>query len=107
MFFFFNLFQSVIEGFCRIRANNERAASKRIEKFRNSLPVFRSNEECVADINALKTIVVCNQNMDEIKEKLVATLEYRLNMIDQNVELDLLETFPYFFTDPSLVILRN
>lgn len=95
----------MIKGFCNIRACNDRAASKRKQNNNeNDLPekIARTDEECKADVEILKTLLVRPENMAEIKEKLVATMESRMKMID-TVELDLLEKFPYFFTDPTLV----
>lgn len=63
----------------------------------------RTDEENKNDVETLKTIKVCEENMNEIKTKLTATMDYRLRMINV-CEVDLRETFPYFFTDPTLVI---
>lgn len=95
---------------------NERAASKRAAKenridetLNNSSKRTRksggprTDEQNKCDVDMLKTITVCDKNMEEIKKKLIATMTYRLRMLDVN-EIDLLETFPFFFTDPSLVI---
>lgn len=62
----------------------------------------RTDEECRLDVELLKTLVLNPENMDTIKKKLVATMDFRLKMVDK-VELDLLETFPYFFAYPELV----
>lgn len=55
-----------------------------------------------ADIEILKTLRVCDENMAEIEMKLVNTMEYRIKMLE-TLEVDLLETLPYFFTNPELV----
>lgn len=92
---------------------NERAAAKRapaVNQGTTAEPEDELNssgeqteEENKRDIEILKTLTVSDANMDQIKEKLVATMSYRLEMMNVN-EIDLLENFPYFFTDPSLVI---
>lgn len=96
---------------------NERAANKRSAKRKATNDADTNNspnrsretgpppteEEMKRDIEILKTLTVSEANLNEIKEKLIATMTYRNEMMDVN-ELDLLENFPYFFTDPSLVI---
>lgn len=62
----------------------------------------RTDNKCLIDVELLKTFVVNPKNMDTTKEKLAATMDFRLKMIDK-VELDLLETFPYFFACPEWV----
>lgn len=102
----FKLFQSVIRGFCRIRANNEKAASKRKQTAKTSqdpVLITLTDAECEAVVNELKTIMVSAENISEIEEKLVLTLAYRQKMINEQMDLDLLATFPYFFSDPQLV----
>lgn len=54
------------------------------------------------DVESLKAIMVNAENMAEIKNKLKFTLSYRLEMM-KAPELDVKESFPYFFTDPALV----
>lgn len=50
----------------------------------------------------LRSTIVTDDTMNLIKDKLRMTAEYRLQLLeDQN--LDLLENFPYFFTNPELV----
>lgn len=51
----------------------------------------------------LKTIDVSKTELAEIKIMLKSTFQYRQNMIKNNENLDLLENFPYFFTNPELV----
>lgn len=58
---------------------------------------------CEEDVELLKITVVNEQNMDAIKFKLAATSEYRRQMIRDNHSIDLLEKFPYFFTNHKLV----
>lgn len=54
------------------------------------------------DIEILKSTVVSASNLDLIKTKLVSSTRYRLKMLE-NKSIDLLENFPYFFTNPELV----
>lgn len=51
----------------------------------------------------LKTIDVSRTELDDIKVMLKSTFECRQNMIKNDENLDLLESFPYFFTNPELV----
>lgn len=54
------------------------------------------------DIEFLKSAVVNEENMAEIKRRLKNTTKYRHEMM-KTPEMDFLENFPYFFTDPKLV----
>lgn len=57
-------------------------------------------------VRFLKRVVVNNENIEIIKEKMVQTLEYRNKMIkDRN--LDFRVEFPYFFSNPELVSAIN
>lgn len=96
----------MIKAYCGIRLLNGRAAEKKIQKRKHeSISTTNpkiSDEEAKADIDFLKTILVNEENIGLIKEKLIATKSYRLKMMEE-LEIDLLEMFPYFFTNPSLV----
>lgn len=50
----------------------------------------------------LKITVVTEESKPLMTEKLIKTQKYRLNML-KNSELDLLENFPFFFSNPDLV----
>lgn len=54
------------------------------------------------DIDYLKNTVVNSSNLNSIKEKLISTKDLRMKMLT-NKELDLMITFPYFFTHSELV----
>lgn len=54
------------------------------------------------DLFLLKSTVVTEKNMSLLKEVLVKTQKYRMNML-KDTELDLLENFPCFFSNPELV----
>lgn len=80
--------------------------STRESKNRNSTnPRINTDEQChISDEEAvllLKTIVV-NDTIESIKQKLKQTRKYRHKLL-LNKELNLKETFPYFFTYPQLV----
>lgn len=64
--------------------------------------VVEETERQKHDIEFLKITIVNDTNLAIIKEKLKSTMSYRLEMM-KTLELDVLETFPYFFTHPSLV----
>lgn len=97
----------MIKAYCGIRLLNGRAAEKKFHKRKHeSIPkddIIVSDEGAKADIELLKTILVNEVNMGLIKEKLIATKSYRLKMMEE-LDIDLLEMFPYFFTNPSLVM---
>lgn len=50
----------------------------------------------------LKSTLVNNENMETIKHRLKLTLQYRLSLLRQ-IEINLLECFPYFFVSAELV----
>lgn len=58
------------------------------------------------EVDLLKEIIVNPQNMDVIKEKLRLTVKYRSEMV-KNKSTDLLQCFPYFFTNAELVSISN
>lgn len=51
----------------------------------------------------LKTLNISNADMTEVKKMLKKTFEHRQHVIKDNENLDLLENFPYFFTNCDLV----
>lgn len=54
------------------------------------------------EIFQMKSMIVNEQNIPLIKEGLVKTMQHRLDMM-QDRKIDLLENFPYFFSNPELV----
>lgn len=60
------------------------------------------NVNCNLDF--FKSVVVTNENMNTIKQKLMSTAKARAKMI-KDAKFDYLENYPIFFTHPSLVIL--
>lgn len=108
-------FQDIIRGFLDSKLRNGRVADKKrnCNSSVNDNRQVGENGECrVAtlvtpdqqqrDVEYLKATLVNDENMTVIKQKLRSTSSYRLKMMD-TLELDLLETFPYFFTHSSLV----
>lgn len=61
-----------------------------------------NNAEDVNEFELLKSTLVNNENMALIKVKLKLTLPYRLSLLRQ-IEINLLESFPYFFVSAELV----
>lgn len=59
-------------------------------------------EDIEADFDFLKAVVVTDENMELIKGKLMSTVAYRSELSDDK-NIDYLEQFPYFFTNPELV----
>lgn len=92
-----------------MKKKNARTADK---KRKMSISNSIVNEESVlnvidtadveSDVQFLKFAVVDKTIPPEFEAKLQATLSYRWEMM-KTPELDLKETFPYFFTSPSLV----
>lgn len=55
------------------------------------------------DLQFLKSVVVSNDNMDLIRQKLQSTVLIRSEKMKES-KLDFLEQYPIFFTHPTLVI---
>lgn len=62
-----------------------------------------SEEEAEELVSNLKFLVVNDDNIDTIKKGLLKTLQYRSKLLTE-MKLNLREYFPYFFTNPNLVI---
>lgn len=78
--------------------------STRESKNRNSTnPRINADGQChLSDNEAvliLKSIVVNNDTIESIKQNVKQTRKYRYKLL-LNKELNLKETFPYFFTHP-------
>lgn len=84
-------FNESIQSNCDIANNSE-----------SLVDMIDVTEDQKKDVELLKATLVNDENMTKIKEKLLSTLSYRLAMME-TPELDLLETFPYFFTHSTLV----
>lgn len=108
-------FQNIVRGYLDTKMRNARIAERKRQ--RNSsigglnnvtcenVSVFESSatdESGKNDVDFLKTVLVNEANMHVIKSKLQSTLSIRFEMM-KTAELDLKETFPYFFTHSQLV----
>lgn len=60
-------------------------------------------DQTQADLNFFKSVVVGEENMEEIKLKLRSTVEARTKLMN-DAKKDFLEQYPMFFTHPTLVI---
>lgn len=70
----------------------------------NKIPSLEDTEELARiDIEYLKSITVNKGNIEIIKDKLISSAENRMKMLEDQ-QIDLRVEFPYFFTDPDLVI---
>lgn len=75
-----------------------------VDEATNGIEEININPE--DDVALLKHTLVNNDNMDLIKEKIGSTAKFRKNMLkDKN--LDLLQNFPYLYTNPELVCFQN
>lgn len=61
-----------------------------------------SEENAKADIELLRQTLVHKSTWEIFEQKLKSTIEYR-NKICDDENINLLERFPYFFTNPELV----
>lgn len=59
-------------------------------------------EQLKNDVAFLKTAIINGEQIETIKEKITSTMMYRVKMMNE-LKMDLLENFPYFFTNPELV----
>lgn len=67
----------------------------------NKSQIYTSSD-AAKDVCWLKSAAVNDENMTEIMHKIKSTCPYRKKMLD-DLSIDLLESFPYFFTNPKLV----
>lgn len=68
----------------------------------SDLNVSHSQFDAQHEISQMKSMIVNEQNIPLIKEGLVKTMQHRLDML-RDGRIDLLENFPYFFSNPELV----
>lgn len=64
-------------------------------------PVRDINDEKI-DFDILKTVVISDETIDFVKEKIILTQSYRTQILS-DMKVDLRESFPYFFVQPELV----
>lgn len=80
-----------------VKTEKETGVSKERQSYTRS--------DAAKDVCWLKSAAVNKDNMSEIMEKIKSTSSYRREMLG-DVSIDLLESFPYFFTNPKLVSTR-
>lgn len=61
-----------------------------------------TEEDARIDIEFLRMMVIDESNMEAIMQKLKDTIDYRKQICD-DLNINLLERFPYFFTHSELV----
>lgn len=59
-------------------------------------------EKMEAAMDYLKSAVVNSENLDKIKEKMIETLDYRVELM-MNPKMDIQESFPFLFASIDLV----
>lgn len=98
-------------GWFNARLKNLRGAQKRLAAKTNSVRRSGSlvvdqrdaDQRNAEDVIYLKSLVVSGETKDTFMEKLNSIRRYRMEMLlDKNINLK--EQFPYFFTNPELVI---
>lgn len=81
------------------------STEKKTTKRKQPQQMFFSDDEkqrLSETIEYLKSIKVDDTNLIEIKEKLIETMAYRHELM-QNSRMDIKETFSFFFACPELV----
>lgn len=87
------------------KLKNMKAAREASDKLIGIVPISFTPEQKTqmeASIDYLKCTMVNNSNMNQIREKLVETLNYRMALMN-DPKLDIKETFPFFFMSTDLV----
>lgn len=90
----------------RKKKNSRKAVDGSQEDDNTSVRNPYSDVEAAKDVDLLKSMKVDEKSMETIMEKIKLTTSYRKKMM-KDLSIDLLETFPYFFTHPKLVSLRS
>lgn len=80
--------ESIVDGNANILTNNE-----------------STDEDMKHLIIKMKSVVIDESSLDNIKGDLRTTRDYRSKML-LNTKTDLLESYPYFFTNIDLVCVR-
>lgn len=88
----------------QVRAANRRSRTGTTRReSQNIVPSALLSEN---DVEYFKSVVVSNENMAEIKQKLALTVDARCAKMKEE-KANYLEQFPIFFTHPALVILSD
>lgn len=82
-----------------MKERNSRRVNKRKSDPLESEQKYESVKE---DLEYLKSALVNTQNMETFRTKLKATLDCRMEMV-RDLHVDLLENFPFFFSNPEMV----
>lgn len=87
---------------------NKKKTNKELVEFTpNTIAQTEYSDICAKkDVEFLKSTKVDANSMEIIKEKLKLTSSYRKRLIN-DISVDLLEYFPYFFTCPDLVSMAH
>lgn len=93
-------------GWIGTKLKNNRRQDKKKQK---PTPDEINSDVETSDINVeevvfeLKNLNISKADTTEVRNMLNQTFDYRQRMINDNQNLDLLENFPYFFTNSDLV----
>lgn len=82
-----------------MKERNSRRANKRKSEAPES---DQSDHDITEDLQFLKSVIVNPDNMNAIRQKLKSTLDSRIEMV-RDLNVDLLENFPFFFSNPQTV----
>lgn len=88
------------------RLYHVRKTKKKREEAENPISQSNSiqeNHDPQADVDHLKSLIVCTTNLEKFREKLNATRSYR-DLMMKTEETELKEHFPYFFTHPAIMV---
>lgn len=98
-----------IENRVKFLAKKQKQAAKRdenanelLESSANELSQTITDAESQELVDKMKSLVIDKNNVDALKDDLRATRSYRSKML-LNKRSDLLESYPYFFTNIDLV----
>lgn len=104
------MFVSGDNGWFNARLKNVRVAQRKLagsdrtsRRISRASGVTDANYSAANDVIYLKSLIVSEENMEIFIEKLNSTRNYRLIML-QDKTVNLKEHFPYFFTNPEMVI---
>lgn len=87
----------------RMREKTQACGEENLCNGLNRMQFDSTNE---LDIEWLKSAVVNDENIDEIKRRMISTIDHRKILMTQP-ETDPMECFPYLFTHPLLVNTRG
>lgn len=99
------VFNTVNGGFLGQKLKNEHHENikKRKPNVLKEPPTQGEIDQMKEDFENLKSIVVCEEEMENIKQKLVSTMQYRVDLMMSDKRLDIREAFPYILVESKLV----